>query len=902
MKRLALPIALGMLIALAVGVFISEAEPDGTVRTIASGQHFLPPYPNPRDRFGFDSETSDPLTNYDVAALNAGWYSNWGASLNPAHPDRLTYVQLIRFKAGADKYDPAQVTVSPSKDTIARIAAAHPGSLWMMSNEPDSTYQGNPILPEVYAHVYHEFYHYIKGLDPTALIANGGIVQPTPCRIEYLDIVWDTYYQAYSETLPVDVWNIHAFILREVYGEWGASTPPGVDPSCAMDYAIRDGDDIEIFRENLIAFRQWMKDKGDQDKPLIISEYGILWPSWLNDEDGHGWSAARVSHYMTQTFDLFLYEAFPDLGCPEDGYRLAQAWAWYSLSDTYYDSGKLFNPTTGALTGVGQAYSAYTAALPDSQYTDAAVQLWLNSEPLDHISPATPYEGLTVTLPVEGVIANLGKAPADVPLVAPLLGYQDTQSLPARYEGDASTLPLPSLVLTQSGLYSLSLIADPAQQIADPRRWNNAFTVTVDARPDLVISTTAWSAYADGTLSGTLKITLTVANTGKWPSSPVSGTLTVSNAQGTLSLPGQRFPLPTLGPDAQETITEELTLDASSGGLYYVTLEVDSNGTVDEQDENNNWADMRIDARPDLVISATGWSARLPITTTGLLSVTLEVTNVGLWPTLPVSTAVTLKDAHGTLLLSDYFLPTPALAPGAQVTNVVAFTLLPPAGDLYHVTAQVDSDGIQPEQNEENNLVETITHIVVTTTLQPDAASVLTSTSGHLMFIFPAGTVTVPTEIRFTPLATSEVPPGPLRKVTAFQLAAYRDGQPVSLTPPLPITVTWQYKDADIAGLDENELGLYRWIGNSPWQHMSSPAEQRWPDENRLCTAIQQLGEYTFGQMYRQHLPVVMLSSGGATSAYSEAPVIREVEQPTGDVLLGRPLRLPPWAIPPAPH
>jgi hypothetical protein len=376
----------------------------------------------------------------------------------------------------------------------------------------------------------------------------------------------------------------------------------------------------------------------------------------------------------------------------------------------------------------------------------------------------------------------------------------------------------------------------------------------------------------------------------------------VSNAHGTLVLPSQRFPLPTLGPDAQVTITKELTLDASSNGLYYVMLEVDSDDTVDEQDENNNWVEMRIDARPDLVISATNWNIRPPITTTGLLSVALQVTNEGLWPTLPVSTVITLKDAHGTLLMPDYLLPTPALAPTAQITNAVAFTLLPPASDLYHVTAQVDSDGIQLEQNEENNLVEKIIHIVVTTTLQPDAADVLTSTSGHLAFMFPAGTVTVSTEIRLTPLATSEVPPGPPRKITAFQLAAYQDGQPISLTPPLPITVTWQYADADVAGLNENELGLYRWIGNSPWQHMSNPAEQRWPDENRLRTTIRQLGEYAFGQTHRQYLPVVMSSGEGAMSASSAAPVTQEVEQPTGDVLLSRPLRLPSWAVSPTPR
>jgi hypothetical protein len=267
--------------------------------------------------------------------------------------------------------------------------------------------------------------------------------------------------------------------------------------------------------------------------------------------------------------------------------------------------------------------------------------------------------------------------------------------------------------------------------------------------------------------------------------------------------------------------------------------------------------------QPDLVISATHWSIRPPVTTTGLLSVELEVINEGLWPTLPVSTAITLKDAHGTLILPDHRLPIPALLPSAQVSSTVAFPLQPPASDLYHLTAHVDGDDVQNERSEENNLAEAIIHVVVTTTLQPEATGVLTSTSGHLVFIFPAGTVTASTEIRFTPLATSEVPPGPPHKVTAFRLAAYQDGQPVSLTPRLPITITWQYPDSVVRGLNKDALNLYYWTGDSPWQRVSSAAEQRWPEENRLRTAIQQLGEYVFGQTFWQYLPSVMASGEG---------------------------------------
>ncbi len=743
-------------------VAVLSASTSTTPRTLHSGHHFLPPYPNARDRFGFDS---GPVTPFDVAQLNAGWYSNWGASLNPAHPDGLTYVQLIRFHAGSDAHDPTQVTVKPDRDTIAQIAALHPGSLWFMSNEPDSLYQGDPIYPDVYAHVYHEFYHYIKGLDPSALIANGGIVQPTPCRMEYLDIVWNTYQQAYSETMPVDVWNIHAFVLREVYGSWGASTPPGVDRSCAMNYAIRDGDDIGIFRDNLIAFRGWMKEKGEQDKPLIISEYGVLWPSWLDDEDGNGFPPARVSHFMTQTFDLFLNETYTDVGYPEDDYRLVQAWAWYSLSDDQHYNGYLFHNSSRQISAMGQTYADYVSALTDTQYSDLVAQLWVDLDPLRYM----PYASPSVTLPVTGVVVNLGNAPASgVIITSPLLGVQATQDFAARYEGDIGALPLPALVLTQSGVYDLALIADPERQTADPRRWNNTSTITVDARPDLLISATTWHMQPAWTLSVGLNIALTATNKGLWPSPPISGALYLSDTRNILLLPGQRFPIPALGVGDRAAITKEINLFSLDSDYLYLAVEVDSDENVDEQDEGNNRAE----------------------------------------------------------------------------TNIP---------------------------------------IVVTTTLQPNESAVLTSASGQLAFMFPAGMVTEPTEIRFTPRLISDLPPGPPLGIAAFKLSAYRGGHPVSLTLPFPITVTWHY--TDIAGLDDDALNLYRLAENERWRRVFCLNQQHLPEVNHLQACVPQLGEYVFGQGYELYIPLYIIPIQESVSE-------KNVFAP-GMVIPGAPLRLP---------
>jgi len=771
MRRALLALLLSLLFLLAVAALLSAAAPQTSLRTLHSGYYFLPPYANPRDRFGFDSGT---LTGYDVALLHAGWYSDWRTSLNPAHPDGLTYVQLIRFHAGSDPHDPAQVTVNPSREVIAQIAAAHPGSLWFMSNEPDSLYQGDPIYPEVYARVYHDFHTYIKGLDPTALIANGGVVQPSPCRLEYLDIVWDTYQQIYGEPMPVDVWNIHAFILREVYGSWGASTPPGVDPSCGVDYSVNDGDNIGILRDNIRAMRRWMKEKGYQDRPLIVSEYGVLWPEWFAPQ----FTPQRVSHFMTQTFDLFLYETDPDVGYPADDGRLVQAWAWYSLSDDQHYNGYLFRSGSKELSPMGQVYADYTAALTDTpaDYVDLTTQLWLNPEPLEHLTPTVPYDALTITLPVTGAVANLGQVPvASVVVTSPLLGFQSIEDVLARYEGDVPLLPLPSLVLTQPGVYDLSLIADPAQTIADPRRWNNACTTTVDARPDLVISTTAWSMHSPVTLVDTLNAVLTTTNTGLWPSPPVSGALYLSNTRGILLLPAQRFSIPALGSGVQVSSLEELTLPASNEDFYRLALVVDSDGVLDEQDESNNW-------------------------------------------------------------------------------------------------------------------VETTIPVVVTTTLQPDAAAMLSSSSGHLAFLFPAQTVTRPTEIRLTPGIPSGLPSGSLVGVTGFTLAAYRDRRPISMTPLLPITVTWRYTDTDVAGLDEDGLGLYRVTGDNRWQRVFCPAQQSQPGANRLSICVQQLGEYVFGQRYTLYSPLSLVSGEQSGSG---------VQGSTPGVLPGLPLRLPVWVTPP---
>ena len=96
-----------------------------------------------------------------------------------------------------------------------------------------------------------------------------------------------------------------------------------------------------------------MKAHGQQDRPLIVSEYGILMP------EDYGFPAESVERFMIETFDYFLSARDADIGYPQDGGRLVQRWCWYSLADTCYPTGNLIDPETGRITSLGQSFAQY---------------------------------------------------------------------------------------------------------------------------------------------------------------------------------------------------------------------------------------------------------------------------------------------------------------------------------------------------------------------------------------------------------------------------------------------------------------------------------------------------------------------------------------------------------------
>jgi hypothetical protein len=279
--------------------------------------------------------------------LGFGWYVDWAVRAEAFRTAEVEYVPMIRLSDGR---------VTPDREGLLRAIVTLPGALWLIGNEPDVKWQDN-VSPEVYAELYHDLYALLKEQDPSCQVAIGGVSQPTPLRLRYLDRILQAYHERYGQPMPVDVWNVHNFILREERDSWGVDIPPGMDDATGQLYEIADHDDLGIFRQQIVDFRHWMKERGQQEKPLIVTEYGILMPA------EYGFPLDAVERFMLGSFEFFRTASDPSLGYPDDGYRLVQRWCWFSLVDARYPTGNLVHSVDGRLTPLGEAFAGYALSI-----------------------------------------------------------------------------------------------------------------------------------------------------------------------------------------------------------------------------------------------------------------------------------------------------------------------------------------------------------------------------------------------------------------------------------------------------------------------------------------------------------------------------------------------------------
>ena len=286
------------------------------------------------------------MDRYDVKRLGAGWFLTGLTEQASAPQASMEFAPLVHVLGG---------TYSPDAETLQEIARTQPGALWLVGNEPDVIWQDR-ATPEEYARVYHEVYTALKSADPTAQVAIGDISQVTPLRLRYLDGALTAYKEKHGEPMPVDVWNIHLAILREERGSWGVEIPPGLPDDTGILYEIGDNADVEILKHEILTFRVWMAERGLRDKPLIVTEFSVLMPP------EYGFPPDKVQDFMVTAADFMLTATDSDTGYRADGNRLVQRWAWYSVADTIYSTGNLFDPDTRQITLLGLAFAGYTAS------------------------------------------------------------------------------------------------------------------------------------------------------------------------------------------------------------------------------------------------------------------------------------------------------------------------------------------------------------------------------------------------------------------------------------------------------------------------------------------------------------------------------------------------------------
>ena len=153
--------------------------------------------------------------------------------------------------------------------------------------------------------------------------------------------------------LPVDWWTVHAYVLREERGSWGADIPPGFSETQGLIIEPEQHGDLDLFANQLIRFRQWMKTNGYQETPLAVTEFGILLPVEF------GYTPVVTADYLSATFEWLDTAADAEIGYSSDAGRLVQRWAWFSLADEQFPVADLVDLKTRRLTPAGEAFQAF---------------------------------------------------------------------------------------------------------------------------------------------------------------------------------------------------------------------------------------------------------------------------------------------------------------------------------------------------------------------------------------------------------------------------------------------------------------------------------------------------------------------------------------------------------------
>jgi len=292
----------------------------------AAGVDFNPDIYRGMARFGIGHLLDTFINNEHIKELKDykfGWYHNWS----------------LRKNYYITKRTDTAVNIPKSLDYYGLIGGYGPNTTncpESLKNElknykdGDVIWLGNEIGwddkrdPYTYAVQYKSWYDCIKSVNSNIKISPGAnpgypfmkygsnsnnwVVKEDPKGrwsasqnklinfIEYMRYVKADYKEVYSTEMPVDAYVIHI-------------------------YGMEGWHDVDKLEDSIRAFRQFMKDNGQQKLPLFIKEMGIL-PDTESDLNKNG-------NTMVAILNMLLNLKDQNIGNPNDNNRLVQRWSWF---------------------------------------------------------------------------------------------------------------------------------------------------------------------------------------------------------------------------------------------------------------------------------------------------------------------------------------------------------------------------------------------------------------------------------------------------------------------------------------------------------------------------------------------------------------------------------------------
>lgn len=248
-------------------------------------------------RFGVCAEPSDDLKVL-LDKLGDVWYYDY----QYISPSADGHARLFMVRWG------------PFDDRLREVMRQNPGAWWAAGNEPNDPNQ-DFRSPEEYARFYHDFYQFAKQTDRGCRVVPAGLADA--------DWRWaaefrDEYRRLYGRFPPLDGWNIHNYLLDE-----------RVDPY-----------DVAEFKRRIIAFRHWVAEIGEGDRPLLLTEFGVLYGAGCCERPLD--PPAKTVQFMRETVKWLA----------ETDY--VQHWAWFIANNAGDFNGGLSRE--GALTLYGETY------------------------------------------------------------------------------------------------------------------------------------------------------------------------------------------------------------------------------------------------------------------------------------------------------------------------------------------------------------------------------------------------------------------------------------------------------------------------------------------------------------------------------------------------------------------